>query len=108
VVTVAQVRELALALPEATEQDHHGFPSFRVRGKIFATLPDEAHANIMIDVEAVDAVVAEDPDSCQELWWGKQVRGVRVELALADRALLAELLTDSWRRKAPRTLTAQE
>jgi hypothetical protein len=36
-VKVARVRELALALPEATEQDHHGRPSFRV-GRIFATL----------------------------------------------------------------------
>ena len=32
------VREIALALPDAIEQDHHGRPSFRVRGKIFATL----------------------------------------------------------------------
>jgi hypothetical protein len=32
------VRELALALPQAEEHDHHGRPSFRVTGKIFATL----------------------------------------------------------------------
>jgi hypothetical protein len=30
-------RHLALGLPEAVEQDHHGRPSFRVGGKIFAT-----------------------------------------------------------------------
>ncbi|HEV3460901.1 MAG TPA: MmcQ/YjbR family DNA-binding protein [Candidatus Dormibacteraeota bacterium] len=36
--TVRQLRRIALWLPEATEQDHHGRPSFRVRGKIFATL----------------------------------------------------------------------
>ena len=29
-VSVQRVRALALALPEATEQDHHGRPSFRV------------------------------------------------------------------------------
>ncbi len=29
---------MALALPESVEQDHHGMPSFRVRGRIFATL----------------------------------------------------------------------
>jgi hypothetical protein len=36
-VSRKQARELALALPEAVEQDHHGRPSFRVAGKIFAT-----------------------------------------------------------------------
>ena len=38
--TLRRARQLALALPEATEQDHHGMASFRVRGKIFATVPD--------------------------------------------------------------------
>ncbi|MEJ0066142.1 MAG: MmcQ/YjbR family DNA-binding protein [Caulobacteraceae bacterium] len=32
------IRRLALALPEAVEADHHGMPSFRVRGKIFSTI----------------------------------------------------------------------
>jgi hypothetical protein len=30
VVTLAEARRLALALPETTEEDHHGIPSFRV------------------------------------------------------------------------------
>ena len=32
-----KARRLALALPDAVEEDHHGRPSFRVGGKIFAT-----------------------------------------------------------------------
>jgi hypothetical protein len=40
VVSVDQARRFALSLPEAVEQDHHGRPSFRVAGKIFATLWD--------------------------------------------------------------------
>lgn len=103
-VSVARVRALALGLPETVEQDHHGFPSFRVRGKIFATLPDSAHANIMIDPDGVESAVAEEPDCCRELWWGKRLSGVQVELSRADQELLAELLTDSWRRKAPGSL----
>ena len=39
-MTSEEARRLALALPEAVEQDHHGRPSFRVAGKIFATLWD--------------------------------------------------------------------
>jgi len=37
-MTVDQFRDLALALPEATEATHTGHPDFRVSGKIFATL----------------------------------------------------------------------
>lgn len=38
--TLARARTIALGLPEATEQDHHGMASFQIRGKIFATVPD--------------------------------------------------------------------
>src|ERR687895_325612 len=49
VVSRAQARELALSLPEAVEQDHHGRPSFRVGGKIFATQWGAEHLNVMLD-----------------------------------------------------------
>ena len=48
-VSVEQARALALSLPGATEQDHHGRPSFRVAGKMFATLWDDSHMNVMLD-----------------------------------------------------------
>ena len=69
--TLAQARKLALALPEATEQDHHDMTSFRVRGKIFATVPDDTHLRIMVDEMEIRAAVAENPDACQELYWGQ-------------------------------------
>lgn len=37
-MTAEEFRQLALSLPEATEQSHMGHPDFRVRGRIFATL----------------------------------------------------------------------
>ena len=42
----------------------------------------------------------------EELWWGKKLSGCRVRLPDADRALVRELLTESWRRKAPKSLLA--
>lgn len=98
------VRRLALALPEAVEQGHFGRPSFRVRGRIFATLPDSEHLNVMIDAFDVDGVVREYPSACHELWWGKKLSGVRVSLRAATPELIRELLTAAWRRKAPRSL----
>ena len=64
----------ALSLPEAVEQDHHGIPSFRVRGRIFATVPDEDHLRIMVDEGEIRAAVAEDPEAFAELWWGSGCR----------------------------------
>ena len=99
------VRKLALALPETAEQDHFGNPSFRVRGKIFATVPDDLHLNVMIDPFDVDAAIRAAPESCADLWWGKELRGVRVELAKAAPAMVEDLLRAAWRRKAPKRLS---
>ena len=100
----AGVRETALGLPEAVEQDHHGFPSFRVRGKIFATLRDPQHLNVMVDEEGIRAAVAENPSVCEEVWWGRRLAAVRVDLSRAENDLVTELLTDAWLGKAPRRL----
>jgi hypothetical protein len=100
-ITVAEARGLALALPEATEQDHHGFPSFRVRGRIFATLPDDTTLRVLIDEDAVEEAVAAAPDQCSVLRWGAKVSGVAVHLPAADRDTVADLLADAWRRRAP-------
>jgi len=98
-------RRAALSLPEAVEQDHHGRPSFRVAGKIFATLWDEAHMNVMVDEPGVRTAVEAHPEICAEVWWGKRLAAVRVDLRVADEALLADLLADAWERKAPARLT---
>jgi hypothetical protein len=106
-VTLEEARRLCLSLPEASEQPHFDMSSFRVRGKIFATVsPDEAHLNVFVDETDTRAAVSEDPAAYDELWWGKQLRGVRVNLAAADAARAFELVEESWRRKAPKRLIA--
>ena len=103
-ITIAHVRRMALSLPEASEQDHHGFPSFRVAGKIFATVPDAAHVHIMLPDTHVEMAIGTSPHACEELWWGKRLSGVRVTLAAAQTTHLAMLLTSAWRLKAPARL----
>jgi hypothetical protein len=100
-IDVAQARAMALALPEAVEQDHHGMPSFRVRGRIFATLPDDDTLRVMLDPDAVEEAVAAAPEQCSVLLWGNKVSGVAVHLPAADSAILSDLLADAWRRRAP-------
>ena len=99
-----EARALALDLPEAVELDHHGRPSFRVAGKIFATLWDEKHLNVMLDEGGILTLVERSPDVFEKLWWGKRLRAVRVNLDLADATQLSEALSDAWEQKAPRRL----
>jgi hypothetical protein len=106
-VTLAEARALALALPETGVQDHHGMDSFRVRGKIFATVPDEDHIRIMVAEEEILAAVAEDPAACAPFYWGARLACVVVTLGAADAALVEELLTEAWRRKAPKGLAGE-
>jgi hypothetical protein len=102
-VSVDRVRELALQLPEATEQDHHGRPSFRV-GPIFATVWDERHLNVMLDHDGIMTAVQSHPDACSERFWGKRLAAVQVDLDAAEDALVEELLADAWEHKAPARL----
>ena len=103
-LTSAHARELALALPEAVEQDHHGRPSFRVGGKIFATLWDDEHMNVMLDEGGILTAVHRDPTTYEEVWWGKKLAAVRVSLPLVRSNALRQLLTEAWELRAPKRL----
>jgi hypothetical protein len=96
-------RRLALALPESTEQDHHGRPSFRVGNRIFATLWDGRHMNVMLDQPGILTAVQDHP-WCAERWWGKRLAAVTIDLERADSAALTQLLADAWEGKAPKRL----
>jgi hypothetical protein len=107
-VTPDQARRLALSLPEAHEAPHFEKSSFRVGKKIFATLTEDGlHLHVFVDEAETQAAVEEDPSTYEELWWGKRLSGVRVELAGADPDGVAELLEEAWRRKAPKRLAAE-
>ncbi len=104
-VSVDEARALALSLPEAVEQDHHGRPSFRVGGKIFAALWSEERMNVMLDEGGVRTAVEAAPDACEQVWWGKKLAAVGVSLARVEPDDLRELLEDAWEGKAPQRLT---
>ncbi len=103
-ISLDEARTLALSLPEAVEQDHHGRPSFRVGGKIFATQWTEQRLNVMLDQGGVLTAVERAPAACEEVWWGKRLVAVGVTLAHVDPEHLRELITDAWEQKAPERL----
>lgn len=63
-MTTMQARRLALALPATVEQDHHGRPSFRVAGRIVATLRTDGAMNIMAGEERIRAAAGDLPGVC--------------------------------------------
>ena len=105
-VSADEARAFALSLPEVVELDHHGRPSFRVGGKIFATLWNEGRMNVMLDEGGILTAVESAPDTCKKVWWGKRLAAVSITLARTDSELLGELLTDAWERKAPKRLVS--
>lgn len=102
-VTGADARRLALALPGAVEQDHHGFPSFRVDGRIFATLPSPGRLRVMLDEHGIRSAAATWPNACRECYWGKRLACVEISLNDADEILVNDLLADAWEHKRRRS-----
>jgi hypothetical protein len=106
-VNVREVRRLALALPEATEQPHFHLTSFRVKGKIFATVaPDGSFMNVFVDDALREIMVSVDPKAYETQWWGKSGY-LHVHVAAAKARDVKTLLRAAWERRAPKKLLAQ-
>jgi hypothetical protein len=99
-MTTEDARRLALALPDTVEQDHHGRPSFRVAGKIIATIWDAQTMNVMLDEAGIRTAIAEHPGWCAERYWGKRLAAVAVDLSMAPERVLREMLADAWEGKS--------
>ena len=77
-------------------------------GRIFATLWDWEHLNVMLDEPGIRTAAALHPHCCELLYWGKRLAAVRVSLPAVESALLSELLADAWEGKAPPRLLPHE
>jgi predicted DNA-binding protein (MmcQ/YjbR family) len=108
--TTDDVRRACLALPEATEVETWGHPTFRVRNKMFAGMSND-------DADDPSCSFKADPDERAVLldigdpWFvppyvgSKGWLGARIVPEL-DADELAELLVTSWRLIAPKRLVA--
>ncbi len=102
------VREIALGLPGAEEQDHIGRPSFRVKGKIFSTLwPVENRAMVRLSLDDQTAFTALDSDVFFPVpgGWGRMGMTF-VQLDTVDPDLLEQAVIAAWRRVASKRLLA--
>jgi hypothetical protein len=108
-LTADGFRKLALALPEAVEEQHMGHPDFRVKGKIFATLgyPDAGHGMVKLDLEQRDGFMDAEPKAFAPVkgGWGRN-GATTVRLAAVSRKMLAAALEAAWVNTAPKGLAA--
>ena len=105
-MTADDIRAIALALPDTAELPHFEKTSFRVGGKIFATLtPDGKRLMLKLPEEIKGTLKASDPDAILPLP-GAWDRGgsTLIEVAAMDPAKLADLIRLAWRTTAPAKL----
>ena len=91
------VRKHALSLEAVTEEPHHHYSSFRVRGKIFVTVPpDEDFIHVFVGEEDREPALALYPDFTEKLCWGSKVLGLRVRLAAAEPKVVKSLVSKAY------------
>jgi hypothetical protein len=103
------VRRFALSLPETTEEPHFDKSSFRVRGKVLATVPpDERHVHVHVDPAERAALLEAQPDTYEAVGRGVKPSPdwVRVNLDRAQAREVKELLQEAWLLKAPKRVAA--
>ncbi len=100
---LATIRKHALSLEAVTEAPHHHFSSFRVRGKIFVTIPpDEAFIHVFVGEEDRELALALHPQFIEKLLWGSKELGLRVTLAAAQPAVVKSLVDKAYDTRVKR------
>ncbi|HEU4650354.1 MAG TPA: phosphoribosylglycinamide formyltransferase [Croceibacterium sp.] len=112
---VAQVRERALALPEADEVSSHGMPCFGViKGKKFAYVSVDHHGDgktsLLVKISGPDEqaqlIDMDEERYYRPAYFGDGWIGIRLDLGGNDWDDIAQWLERSWRSVAPKKLTA--
>lgn len=110
--TEDDVRRIALSLPETIEKPWFNTPGFRVKDKGFLRIRSEAEGGLVVfvgDLGEKEVLLASEPDKFFTTPHYDGYPTVLVHLADVDVDELTELITDSWRIKAPkRVLKAYE
>jgi hypothetical protein len=101
----SSVRTAAMSLPEVTEQPHHEYSSYRVRGKIFVTIPpSEEWVHLFVSEATRDDALDRYPTFIEPLMWGGKLAGLKVWLQDANAAVVKSLIAAAWESKAPASL----
>ncbi|CAM5620085.1 hypothetical protein SALBM217S_04364 [Streptomyces griseoloalbus] len=99
------VRRIALSLPDTTEKIAWSMPTFRVAGKMFATLPeDETSIAVRCPKEERDELALAEPEKLGFADDEDAVRRAGQGSGAGGSASCGQILADSWRQAAPSRL----
>lgn len=102
-----EFRRLCLELPEAEERETWGEPTFRFRGRIFAMgAVDGEHVSLKASLDDQSGLVEMDPKTFAPSAYTGRYGWVRVRLAGVGTDLARQLVTNAWKRTAPRRLVS--
>jgi len=104
-MTPKDLREHALSLPDAREAPHFARTSFRVRGRIFATMTadgTEAMVRVAPQARVRELLRAKSGAFFSHGGWTRRLGAVGVRLARVPATLMRTLVTESWRRASTR------
>lgn len=110
-----QVRQRALALPEAEETLSHAMPCFGIiKGKKFAWVAMDHHGDgrvaLLVKISGLDEqqqLIENDPERYfRPAYFGDGWIAIRLDLGDTDWDAVADWLARSWRSVAPKKLTA--
>ena len=107
-MTFAQLRRQCLALPEVEERETWGEATFRVRDKIFVMgAPEGKVVSIKASLDDQAGLVAMDPSVFAVAAYTGRFGWVNVKLAKGRPELAQRLVTNAWKRTAPKRLVAK-
>jgi len=109
VITEDNVRQVALSLPATIEKPSYGTPGFPVRDKLFARIRPEGDVLLVwvSDVAEKLAMIDSEPEKFFTTSHYDGHPTVLVRFDAIGTQELRELLTDSWRLRAPTKLVAE-
>ncbi|GGM54200.1 hypothetical protein GCM10012275_26620 [Longimycelium tulufanense] len=104
----ADLRWHALSLPAVEEVETWGLSTFRVRRKIFAMLSaDGLAASIKATPDVQAALTSARPDIYSVAAYVGRYGWVSVVVRTADHGEVCDLLTEAWRRTAPKRVVTE-
>ncbi len=101
-MTAKEVRALALAMPGAVELPHFDRASFRVGGKIFATLATDGTAMLKVDLDTHEALLAAEPEVFFSYGGWSRTGATGVHLAKVKKAMFRDLLEQAFANTLPK------
>jgi hypothetical protein len=104
-MTDEELISLALGLPETAEGSHFGTRDFRVRGKIFMTLPGPDFCVVKLTPDQQQMALATSPKCVAPVPGGWGLKGsTRLFHHDADDEEVRMLVRRAWRNAAPKSM----